>query len=208
MKTIYIAARSSIKSYHILFVLVSIVLISSCNSNENGRAGNEKEGSAVNKYPAFPNTIVIKKFKEVTFDLSFQKEDRGLQAVCFAELADGKMYSVIMYDMQSFGGSFGWRVDRYLPFGPGIPVPHPQGIAYRPDSAEVKRVAFILRKMKDNADISKWRFFEYPSQDWSNPVKIPVMESLPLCADSPRTKDYPSYLSESSKLAGELSTER
>jgi hypothetical protein len=202
MKANRISGRRNVKSCRILLVFASIVLISSCSDNNN--KGYEKESPVVNKYPTFPNTIVIKKFKEVTFDFSSQKNNEGLQASCFAELADGKMYSVIMYDMKSVGGTLGWRVDHYLPFGPVIPIPHPQGIAYRPDSAEVKRVVFLLRGMKDNADISKWRIFEHPSQDWSNPVKIPVIESLPFCADSSRTKDYPSYLSETFDLVGEL----
>jgi hypothetical protein len=197
-----ISGRSNVTHCNILLVLVSIALTFACNGN--GSARNEKESSKVERHPAFPNAIVIKKFKDITFDLSAQKEDVWLQVCCLAELADGKMYSVIMYDMQPIKGAWFGPKERYVPFGVGAPVVPSQGLVSIPDSAEVKRVVFLLRATKNNGDDPKWQFFEPPSQDWSNPVKVPVIESLPFCADSPYTRDYSSYYSEAYKLAEHL----
>jgi hypothetical protein len=162
------------------------------------------ESAQVDKYPAFPNAVAIRKQREITLDTSLQENTGVTQVVCLIQLADEKVYSVLLYQMQPVRGEFDKRIERFLPIQAVIPVPFPKGVTYIPDSPEVKKIFFLLRKSKEHGDNSKWRFFDYPKQDWAGVIQIPSLNDLPFCTDSPVTAVYPMLIDEAKRLYSHL----
>jgi hypothetical protein len=190
-----------------LTIFLSIIVVALFG--DIGCSRYETENTAVANDPAFPNTVVIKSCRWVTFDAS--QYDNMLHIAQIVRLKNGATKSVVRYAYRSIRGSFDSSVKRFLPKYPidyALPPHSPKWVPNSqkciPNSPDIEKIIFLVRDSKDNGNDVSWRYFDYKEQDWSKAIILPKLETLPLCADHSEYKSYSSMINEAEKLAEKL----